>query len=198
VLLAKLKQRDLQMQSGAVLVVDDEKVLADTLSRSLAGLGWSVDVAYDGGTALRLLGERAFDALVLDLRLPEADGLSVMAQLARRPVSARPITILLSGHLDIPTTVRAVRAGATDVMEKPVVPSELDRRLRNALSDRARESQSDESVDSLRPSEPLRVFERRVIEQAWLDSERNLSAAARRLGLPRTTLRDRLRKYGLR
>jgi two-component system response regulator RegA len=186
------------MQSGAVLVVDDEKVLADTLSRSLAGLGWSVDVAYDGGSALRLLGERAFDALVLDLRLPEADGLSVMAQLARRPVSARPITILLSGHLDIPTTVRAVRAGATDVMEKPVVPSELDRRLRNALSDRARESQSDESVDSLRPSEPLRVFERRVIEQAWLDSERNLSAAARRLGLPRTTLRDRLRKYGLR
>lgn len=196
--LARLKQRDLQMQSGAVLVVDDEKVLADTLSRSLVGLGWSVDVAYDGGTALRLLGERTFDALVLDLRLPEADGMSVMQQLARRPPSARPITILLSGHLDIPTTVRAVRAGATDVMEKPVVPSELDRRLRNALSERAREAQTEDSVDSLRPSEPLRVFERRVIEQAWLDSERNLSAAARRLGLPRTTLRDRLRKYGLR
>lgn len=186
------------MQSGAVLVVDDDEVVAGTLSRSLSGLGWDVDVAYDGGAALRLLGERAFDALVLDLRLPEADGISVMEQLARRPQQARPVTILLSGHLDIPTTVRAVRAGASDVLEKPVTPSELDKRLRHALGERARAAESDDSVDSLRPSEPLRVFERRVIEQAWVNSERNLSEAARRLGLPRTTLRDRLRKYGLR
>lgn len=186
------------MESGAVLVVDDDKVVADALARSLAGLGWSVDVAYDGGTALKLLGERSFDALVLDLRLPESDGISVMEQLARSPQSQRPVAILVSGHLDIPTTVRAVRAGAADVLEKPVAPPELDRRLRNALAERARETRSEDSVDSLRPSEPLRVFERRVIEQAWVDSERNLSAAARRLGLPRTTLRDRLRKYGLR
>ena len=101
--------------------------------------------------------------------------------------------------LDVPSTVRAVRAGASDVLEKPVTPTDLDRSLRSALAERAREAQpAEDSVDSLRPSEPLRVFERRVIEQAWLDSERNLSAAARRLGLPRTTLRDRLRKYGLR
>jgi DNA-binding NtrC family response regulator len=158
-----------------------------------------VDVAYDGSSALQLLGERAFDALVLDLMLPHSDGLSVMEQLSRRPQASRPVTILLSGHLDIPTTVRAVRAGASDVLEKPVTPTELDKRLRTALADRAREAEpTEDSVDSLRPSEPLRVFERRVIEQAWLDSERNLSAAARRLGLPRTTLRDRLRKYGLR
>jgi DNA-binding NtrC family response regulator len=187
------------MQTGAVLVVDDDEVVAGALSRSLVGFGWMVDVAYDGASALQLLAERAFDALILDLMLPHADGLSVMEQLSRRPQAARPVTILLSGHLDIPTTVRAVRAGASDVLEKPVTPTELDKRLRAALADRAREAApADDSVDSLRPSEPLRVFERRVIEQAWLDSERNLSAAARRLGLPRTTLRDRLRKYGLR
>ncbi|MFZ5895708.1 MAG: response regulator transcription factor [Myxococcota bacterium] len=186
-------------QAGAVLVVDDDEDVANSLSRSLAGLGWAVDVARDGGTALQLLGERAFDALVIDLMLPEADGLSVMQQLSKKPPSTRPVAILVSANLDIPTTVRAMRAGASDVLEKPVVAAELDQRLRVALTDRARQAQPEsDSVDSLRPSESLRVFERRVIEQAWVDSERNLSAAARRLGLPRTTLRDRLRKYGLR
>jgi DNA-binding NtrC family response regulator len=47
-------------------------------------------------------------------------------------------------------------------------------------------------------SEPLRTLERRMITDAWKTSGRNLSAAARSLGLPRTTLRDRLKKYGLR
>jgi DNA-binding NtrC family response regulator len=165
----------------------------------LSALGWSVEIAADGVSALSLLSERTFDALVIDLMLPQADGLSVMQRLSQKPPSTRPVAILVSAHLDIPTTVRAVRAGAADVLEKPVVPVELDQRLRAALIERARQSQPEpESVDSLRPSEPLRVFERRVIEQAWVDSERNLSAAARRLGLPRTTLRDRLRKYGLR
>jgi DNA-binding NtrC family response regulator len=196
------------MQSGALLVVDDDEIVAGSLSQSLSCFGWAVDVAHDRGAAEELLGQRAFDAMILDLRLREGDGLSLMEDLLRKTESTRPVTILLSGHLDIPTTVRAVRAGAMDVIEKPVEPVDLDQRLRAALSERERQTQppqasassmppSEESADGT-PSEPLRALERRVIEQVWVACGKNLSAAARRLGLPRTTLRDRLKKYGLR
>lgn len=188
------------MQSGAVLVVDDDQAVAGSLGQCLAGFGWDVDVAFDLNSATSRLEEREFDALVVDLRLPEADGLSMIERVSELPEHSRPVTILLSGYLDVQTAVKALRAGAADVIEKPVQPADLDSRLRSALSERQRKSEppTDESVESLRPSETLRVFERRVIEHTWESSERNLSAAARKLGLPRTTLRDRLRKYGLR
>ncbi len=180
-------------------MVDDDQAVAGSLGQCLAGFGWDVDVAFDLDSALHRLDEREFDAVVVDLRLPEADGLSMIDRMAERPEQSRPVTILLSGYLDVQTAVRALRAGAADVIEKPVAPSELDQRLRAAVGERQRKSEPpDESVESLRPSETLRVFERRVIEHTWESSERNLSAAARKLGLPRTTLRDRLRKYGLR
>jgi len=180
-------------------VVDDDQAVAGSLGQCLAGFGWDVDVAFDLNSASARLEERDFDALVVDLRLPEADGMSMIERVADLPENTRPVTILLSGYLDVQTAVRALRAGAADVIEKPVAPAELDQRLRAAVSERQRKSEPpEESVESLRPSETLRVFERRVIEQTWESSERNLSAAARKLGLPRTTLRDRLRKYGLR
>jgi len=188
------------MHSGAVLVVDDDQAVAGALSQSLAGLGWEVDVAFDLNSAVSRLEEREFDALVVDLRLPEADGLTMLERIGQMPEHSRPVAILLSGYLDVQTAVKALRAGAADVVEKPVQPADLDQRLRQCLSERQqrRSEPPDESVESLRPSETLRVFERRVIEHTWESSERNLSAAARKLGLPRTTLRDRLRKYGLR
>jgi two-component system C4-dicarboxylate transport response regulator DctD len=69
------------------------------------------------------------------------------------------------------------------------MPSELDASNENA---------SGTFPTSGPASEPLRSLERRMITDAWRTSGRNLSAAARSLGLPRTTLRDRLKKYGLR
>jgi DNA-binding NtrC family response regulator len=124
----------MQPGSGAVLVVDDDITLARSLSRSLAGFGWQVDVAHDGREALQILSSRSFDALVLDLQMPETDGLSVIEQL--RDGASKPLTILLSGHLDVPTTVRAVRLGAYDVLEKPVLPADIDERLRTGLGQR--------------------------------------------------------------
>lgn len=133
-----------QPGSGAVLVVDDDVNLARSLSRSLAGFGWQVEEAHDGREALQILQQRSFDALVLDLQMPETDGLSVIEQL--RDGASKPVTILLSGHLDVPTTVRAVRLGAYDVLEKPVSPQDIDERLRIGLG--ARRSGGEASTDA--------------------------------------------------
>ena len=59
-----------------ILVVEDEKVLCDTIVRSLSRLAYSVDFCYDGGSAMELLAVENYDLVVLDLNLPDADGMT--------------------------------------------------------------------------------------------------------------------------
>jgi len=104
------------------------------LSRELSKLGWQVQTSGSVESALRALRQSEFDALVLDLELPGSSGTEVLSELGR--VLARPVAVLLSGQLSVATTVRAIRAGAGDVLEKPVSASELDARLRRLLEAR--------------------------------------------------------------
>ncbi len=118
-----------------VLLVDDEEQYLRGLSRELGQLGWQVQTAGDGEAALRALNETEFDALVIDFQMPGQDGVRVLGELAHR--ETRPVTILLSGYLNVQTTVRAIHQGASDVLEKPIVGAALDARLRALLEGRA-------------------------------------------------------------
>jgi two-component system response regulator AtoC len=121
--------------SPHVLLVDDEEGILSGLSRELVRLGWQVQTASDAESAVRALQHGAFDALVLDLQLPGLNGVHVLAELDR--LLTRPVAVLLSGYLNVATTVRAIREGANDVLEKPVSGQELDARLRALLDDQA-------------------------------------------------------------
>jgi DNA-binding NtrC family response regulator len=111
-----------------VLVVDDDARLARSLSRALTHLGIHVTVAEDGFAALHRLESQRFDVLVLDLRMPGMDGIDVLRRASSHP--SFPPTILHSAYLDVPTAVEAMRAGATEVLQKPVVATDLARRIR--------------------------------------------------------------------
>ncbi|HKO53491.1 MAG TPA: sigma-54 dependent transcriptional regulator [Polyangiaceae bacterium] len=117
-----------------LLLVDDEELFLRGLSRELSNLGWQVQTAEDHESALRALRQGEFDALVLDQQLPGPGGVDLLAELQR--VLARPVAVLLSGQLSVASTVRAIQAGASDVLEKPVSASELDARLRRLLEAR--------------------------------------------------------------
>jgi two-component system response regulator AtoC len=118
-----------------VLLVDDEEAVLRGLSRELILLGWQVQTAVDAESAMRALHQNEFDALVLDLQLAGPNGVQVLSELDR--LLTRPVAVLLSGYLNVATTVRAIRGGANDVLEKPVSGKELDARLRALLEDRA-------------------------------------------------------------
>lgn len=182
-------------------MVDDDIVFARSLMRQLSQAGWAVEHAVDGSDALRRLQERPFDAMVLDLQMQRVSGLGVLAELSS--MAQRPATILLSGYLDVPTTVQAMRAGVADVLEKPTNGAELDRRLREAVLARQRGAGATELASEPPSAPPLpRIKVRDVERNMILDTYRacggNLSLASRELGLPRTTLRDKLRRYGQR
>src|SRR6188768_973804 len=87
-----------------LLLVDDEEIFVRGLSRELSRLGWQVQTADNTESALRALRQSEFEALVLDQELPGTRGIEVLTELGR--VLARPVAVLLSGHLSVATTVR--------------------------------------------------------------------------------------------
>src|SRR5262245_40429182 len=92
-----------------VLVVDDDMTHARALGRALTHLGIEVSVADGPQRALRDLEARAFDAMVVDLRMPGMSGLEFLRRASGE--RAFPPSILHSAYLDVPTTVEAMRAG---------------------------------------------------------------------------------------
>jgi DNA-binding NtrC family response regulator len=117
------------------LVVDDDSRLARSLSNALSLHGVAVTVAHDGHSALARLEEQRFDVLVLDLRMPGMDGIDVLRRASTHPNF--PPTILHSAFLDVPTTVEAMRAGASEVLQKPVAAADLAKRIRELSAARA-------------------------------------------------------------
>jgi DNA-binding NtrC family response regulator len=114
---------------GGILLVDDDLVHARSLARELTLRGWSVRVAGSGEEALHtLVSDPTTSAVVADLYMPEMDGVALIERL--RGTLSSCVYLLVSGRLDTAATVRAVRAGAQDVLEKPVDAALLDLQLR--------------------------------------------------------------------
>jgi DNA-binding NtrC family response regulator len=128
--------------SERVLIVDDDPVQRRLLEHMVGRFGYEVLIAEGGDAALALLtgeGGPAIDAMVLDLVMPDLDGLGVLARL-REAGSALPV-IVQTAHGGIDTVVAAMRAGATDFVVKPVGAERLQVSLRNALSVSALETE---------------------------------------------------------
>ena len=113
-----------------VLVVDDEPHIRRTLSINLRARDYEVETAADGRSALQILAERTPDVIVLDLGLPDLDGVDVLRRL--RDVSPVPVVVLSARH-DSDDKVEALDAGADDYVTKPFGIDELLARLRAAL-----------------------------------------------------------------
>ncbi|WP_394619625.1 response regulator [Lentzea sp. JNUCC 0626] len=118
----------------SVLVVDDEPQIVRALRINLSARGYNVMTAYDGRTALTIAVEAKPDVVVLDLGLPDLDGVDVIAGL--RGWSSTPI-IVLSARTDSAAKVEALDAGADDYVTKPFGMDELLARLRAAVRRKA-------------------------------------------------------------
>lgn len=114
-----------------VLLVEDELDIQGFLQRSLSEAGYQVDAAGDARTAERLAVESNHDALVVDLGLPDQDGLSLILRLRQLGLSA-PV-LILSARRSVDDRVRGLEQGGDDYLTKPFALAELLARLRNLL-----------------------------------------------------------------
>jgi DNA-binding NtrC family response regulator len=106
-----------------VLVVDDEAYVRESLSEVLQGEGYRVSVASDAGSALEALEHETIDVVVTDLRMPSGDGLALLAGASGRAVPV-PV-VVITGVGTVGEVVAAMKAGAFDLLQKPVDPEEL-------------------------------------------------------------------------
>ncbi|EXU65289.1 MULTISPECIES: response regulator transcription factor [Streptomyces] len=114
-----------------VLVVDDESALADLLSMALRYEGWEVRTAGDGAEAIRITRELRPDAVVLDIMLPDMDGLAVLGRL-RRELPDVPV-LFLTARDAVEDRIAGLTAGGDDYVTKPFSLEEVVARLRGLL-----------------------------------------------------------------
>jgi DNA-binding response OmpR family regulator len=114
-----------------LLLVEDEHDIRAFLRRSLEEAGYQVDEASNGATAERLATENGYDILVVDLGLPDCDGISLILRL--RQIGVKAPVLILSARRSVDDRVRGLEQGGDDYLTKPFALAELLARLRNLL-----------------------------------------------------------------
>jgi len=123
-----------------VLIVDDEPGVRSSLMGVLRDEGYDVESAENGEACLDKAGRRAFDVIVLDIWLPGMDGLVTLTRLRERQVDAQ--VVIISGHGNIESAVRAIKMGAFDFVEKPLSLEKTVLVIRNAIRQRHLEAEN--------------------------------------------------------
>jgi DNA-binding NtrC family response regulator len=120
-----------------ILIVDDEKALRDGLSEAIRDLGYEPVVASSGREALAVAARTKPDAALLDLRMPDMDGLQVLARLRNDAGGTKPPVAIITAYATAANTIEAMRLGAFDHLTKPIgredLASLLERMIRSRL-----------------------------------------------------------------
>lgn len=117
--------------TASILIVDDENGIRESLGALLSEEGYQVHSAASGEECLAKLAEREFDLVLLDVWLKEMDGLETLEKMQTR--DEPPMAVMISGHGNIETAVRATKLGAFDFVEKPLSLEKTILVVRNAL-----------------------------------------------------------------
>ncbi len=136
-----------------VLLVDDEEPFVNTLAERLKTRNFSAFTAHSGKEAMKMVEENVFDVLVLDVLMPEMDGVETL----RRIKQEHPLleVIMLTGHATVETAIEGMKAGAFDYLMKPTEMNDLVRKIEKAF---ARKSEQESRI---REAEIEHIIKRR-------------------------------------
>ena len=154
------------------LVVDDEKLIVKGIKFSLEQDGYEVDVAYDGKEALKMAKEKEYDIVLLDVMLPEMDGMEVCQ--AIREFSEMPIIMLTAKGTDL-DKILGLEYGADDYITKPFNILEVKARIKAIIRRNSKKSKAADKNDRIIEVSDLKLDldSRRVFEKG---NEVNLTA----------------------
>lgn len=165
------------------LLVDDDALYLRTLCRSLTKRGFDIITADEGEAAIALAQVRQPDFALVDLRLSAQSGLELIAPLRRARADMK--ILLVTGYASVATAVEAIKRGADNYLLKPVTAEAITR----ALADEPEVLPEPEPTMT-----PLSRLEWEHIQQALNETQGNISAAARLLGMHRRSLQRKLAK----
>jgi DNA-binding NtrC family response regulator len=137
-------------KQSKILIVDDEKIVRESLFHWFEMENYYVDTAEDGETALKKYSKEKFDLFLVDMKMPGMSGLDLLLKI--KSIDNNAIVILITAYSSVPTAITALKNGAYDYITKPVDPDELAHLVKNALEKRALEienTQLKENIDEI-------------------------------------------------
>ena len=121
----------------SILIIEDDKLVGRTLASHLTRKGYEVSLAENGAAGIERYKEIGPDLVMLDIRLPDADGLDVLKRIKEEPRNA--VFLVMTAYDDMKTTVEAIKSGAFEYLVKPLNFPELDLTIEKAFQVRALE-----------------------------------------------------------
>jgi DNA-binding NtrC family response regulator len=146
------------MIGSKILLVDDEVVFTNNMSKLLTNRGYQVKAVNSGDAAIGTLDEERFDVVVLDLKMPGMDGISTLIEIKKLGLFTE--TLILTGHGSIDSALEAIKLGAYDYLTKPCEIDELVAKIEGAWEkkDGAEKKDVQEKIHKMVES-PRSVFE---------------------------------------
>jgi FixJ family two-component response regulator len=171
-----------------VFIVDDDLAFLESLSVLIGSMGLKTRTFSSPDEYLQQFDPTAPGCLVLDVRMPKISGLGLQERLAQLPL--RPPIIIMTGHAEVPTALRAMRQGAVDFLQKTFSEAELYEAIQRALAQDVEFRTAHARRDSLNVRfSQLSAAEMLVLQQVLM-GEANKRIAAK-LGISRRTVEDR-------
>lgn len=127
----------MNQQTPSLLIVDDEVDVCLNYADIFTDLGYAVDIAHAGGSALQKVRERTYDVALLDLKMPDMDGLTLYREIKK--LRAAMAAIIVSGFATKEVVQEAAAAGVMRVISKPAAVPEMMQLIDQALSRQPRE-----------------------------------------------------------
>ncbi len=122
------------MSKGSLLLVDDDRLVLESMADWLREKGYALDVANSFAAAQAAISKKQYDLILLDIRLGDGDGFDLLSECRqRRPDST---VIFITGYGTVDTAMEAIRAGAFDLLTKPLIDEELEMAIERALAQR--------------------------------------------------------------
>jgi DNA-binding NtrC family response regulator len=144
------------MKKKKVLVIDDERIVLDSIIKILKEENFEVDVNLSGRQGLEWALQKDYDAVLTDLRMPDIGGMRVLRDI-KRAKPAMPV-IMITGFGSVKSAVQAMKLGAAEYLEKPFAPDDLVKVIQKALHIAATTPPPDQRL--IHKEEILKVLER--------------------------------------
>jgi len=154
------------MRGMRVLVIDDEKVVLDSVNKILADEGYDVETNLSGREGLSRALDSDYDIVLTDIRMPDIGGMKVLRDIKRKKPSL-PV-VMITGYASVKSSVQAMKLGAADYVEKPFTPDQLIKAVDTALETAA--SQEPEPQELIHKQEMIKVLERAASDSDFFTS----------------------------
>ena len=122
------------MKIPRILIVDDEVAFANNILKLLSKRGYDVIAVNDGASAIRTLGEKEFDVVILDMKMPGMDGIATLKEIKKEEPLAE--VVILTGHGSVESGIEGMQLGAFDFVMKPVSIDDLHEKVCQAYKRR--------------------------------------------------------------